>query len=88
MSPSAAHAPSARSNATASSKTPTGTLSIYARRRLNKLEAAAWRAGVRSARLPMAGEHNALNATAAAALAAGQGVPVEAMKPPSEASRA
>ncbi len=27
--------------------------------------------------LPMAGEHNALNATAAAALAAGQGVPVE-----------
>ncbi len=27
-------------------------------------------------RLPMAGEHNALNATAAAALAAGQGVPV------------
>jgi UDP-N-acetylmuramate: L-alanyl-gamma-D-glutamyl-meso-diaminopimelate ligase len=28
-------------------------------------------------RLPMAGEHNALNATAAAALAAGQGVPVE-----------
>jgi UDP-N-acetylmuramate: L-alanyl-gamma-D-glutamyl-meso-diaminopimelate ligase len=30
-------------------------------------------------RLPMAGEHNALNATAAAALAAGQGVPVEAI---------
>ena len=29
--------------------------------------------------LPMAGEHNALNATAAAALAAGQGVPVEAI---------
>jgi UDP-N-acetylmuramate: L-alanyl-gamma-D-glutamyl-meso-diaminopimelate ligase len=29
--------------------------------------------------LPMAGEHNALNATAAAALAAGQGVPVEAV---------
>lgn len=29
--------------------------------------------------LPMAGEHNALNATAAAALAAGQGVPVAAM---------
>ncbi len=28
-------------------------------------------------RLPMAGEHNALNATAAAALAAGQGVPTE-----------
>ena len=28
-------------------------------------------------RLPMAGEHNAMNATAAAALAAGQGVPVE-----------
>ena len=27
----------------------------------------------------MAGEHNALNATAAAALAAGQGVPVEAI---------
>jgi UDP-N-acetylmuramate: L-alanyl-gamma-D-glutamyl-meso-diaminopimelate ligase len=31
-------------------------------------------------RLPMAGEHNALNATAAAALAAGQGVPVEAIQ--------
>ena len=31
-------------------------------------------------RLPMAGEHNALNATAAAALAAGQGVPVEAIR--------
>ncbi|MCU1222218.1 MAG: UDP-N-acetylmuramate [Edaphobacter sp.] len=30
--------------------------------------------------LPMAGEHNALNATAAAALAAGQGVPVEAIQ--------
>jgi UDP-N-acetylmuramate: L-alanyl-gamma-D-glutamyl-meso-diaminopimelate ligase len=30
-------------------------------------------------RLPMAGEHNALNATAAVALAAGQGVPVEAI---------
>jgi len=30
--------------------------------------------------LPMAGEHNALNATAASALAAGQGVPVEAIK--------
>jgi UDP-N-acetylmuramate: L-alanyl-gamma-D-glutamyl-meso-diaminopimelate ligase len=30
-------------------------------------------------RLPMAGEHNALNATAAAALAAGQGVPVTAI---------
>lgn len=29
--------------------------------------------------LPMAGEHNALNATAAAALAAGHGVPVEAI---------
>jgi UDP-N-acetylmuramate: L-alanyl-gamma-D-glutamyl-meso-diaminopimelate ligase len=29
--------------------------------------------------LPMAGEHNALNATAAAALAAGQGVPVNAI---------
>ncbi len=29
--------------------------------------------------LPMAGEHNALNATAAAALAGGQGVPVEAI---------
>jgi len=29
--------------------------------------------------LPMAGEHNALNATAAVALAAGQGVPVEAI---------
>ena len=29
--------------------------------------------------LPMAGEHNVLNATAAAALAAGQGVPVEAI---------
>ncbi len=29
--------------------------------------------------LPMAGEHNALNATAAAALAAGQGVPVSAI---------
>ncbi len=34
---------------------------------------------LRSLRLPMAGEHNALNATAAAALAAGQGVPVEAI---------
>ena len=30
-------------------------------------------------KLPMAGEHNALNATAAAALAAGQGVPVAAI---------
>jgi UDP-N-acetylmuramate: L-alanyl-gamma-D-glutamyl-meso-diaminopimelate ligase len=30
-------------------------------------------------KLPMAGEHNALNATAAAALAAGQGVPVTAI---------
>jgi UDP-N-acetylmuramate: L-alanyl-gamma-D-glutamyl-meso-diaminopimelate ligase len=30
--------------------------------------------------LPMAGEHNAMNATAAAALAAGQGVPVEAIE--------
>jgi len=30
-------------------------------------------------RLPMAGEHNALNATAAAALAGGQGVPAEAI---------
>jgi UDP-N-acetylmuramate: L-alanyl-gamma-D-glutamyl-meso-diaminopimelate ligase len=30
-------------------------------------------------RLPMAGEHNALNATAAAALASGQGVPVAAI---------
>jgi UDP-N-acetylmuramate: L-alanyl-gamma-D-glutamyl-meso-diaminopimelate ligase len=29
--------------------------------------------------LPLAGEHNALNATAAAALAAGQGIPVEAI---------
>jgi UDP-N-acetylmuramate: L-alanyl-gamma-D-glutamyl-meso-diaminopimelate ligase len=40
-----------------------------------------WRAGERFAELcvPMAGEHNALNATAAAALAAGQGVPVEAI---------
>jgi UDP-N-acetylmuramate: L-alanyl-gamma-D-glutamyl-meso-diaminopimelate ligase len=39
------------------------------------------RAGVGFAELtlPMAGEHNALNATAAAALAAGQGVPVEAI---------
>jgi UDP-N-acetylmuramate: L-alanyl-gamma-D-glutamyl-meso-diaminopimelate ligase len=39
------------------------------------------RGGVEFARLklPMAGEHNALNATAAAALAAGQGVPVEAI---------
>jgi UDP-N-acetylmuramate: L-alanyl-gamma-D-glutamyl-meso-diaminopimelate ligase len=39
------------------------------------------RAGERFAelRLPMAGEHNALNATAAAALAAGQGVPTDAI---------
>jgi UDP-N-acetylmuramate: L-alanyl-gamma-D-glutamyl-meso-diaminopimelate ligase len=39
------------------------------------------REGVGFARLmlPMAGEHNAMNATAAAALAAGQGVPVEAI---------
>jgi len=39
------------------------------------------RDGVEFARLtlPMAGEHNMLNATAAAALAAGQGVPVEAI---------
>jgi len=39
------------------------------------------RAGERFAelRLPMAGEHNALNATAATALAAGQGVPVAAI---------
>jgi UDP-N-acetylmuramate: L-alanyl-gamma-D-glutamyl-meso-diaminopimelate ligase len=40
------------------------------------------RGGVRFAELsiPMAGEHNALNATAAAALAAGQGVPVRAIQ--------
>ncbi|QNI37601.1 UDP-N-acetylmuramate:L-alanyl-gamma-D-glutamyl-meso-diaminopimelate ligase [Edaphobacter albus] len=40
-----------------------------------------WRGGERFAELslPMAGEHNALNATAAAALASGQGVPVEAI---------
>ncbi len=40
------------------------------------------RAGVAFAELslPMAGEHNALNATAAAALAAGQGIPVEAIQ--------
>jgi UDP-N-acetylmuramate: L-alanyl-gamma-D-glutamyl-meso-diaminopimelate ligase len=40
-----------------------------------------WRAGERFAEisLPMAGEHNALNATAAAALASGQGTPVEAI---------
>jgi UDP-N-acetylmuramate: L-alanyl-gamma-D-glutamyl-meso-diaminopimelate ligase len=39
------------------------------------------RAGTTFARLslPMAGEHNAMNATAAAALAAGQGIPVEAI---------
>jgi len=39
------------------------------------------REGVEFARLtlPMAGEHNALNATAAAALASGQGVPVESI---------
>jgi UDP-N-acetylmuramate: L-alanyl-gamma-D-glutamyl-meso-diaminopimelate ligase len=39
------------------------------------------RAGKESARLtlPMPGEHNAMNATAAAALAAGQGVPVAAI---------
>jgi UDP-N-acetylmuramate: L-alanyl-gamma-D-glutamyl-meso-diaminopimelate ligase len=39
------------------------------------------REGVEFARLslPMPGEHNAMNATAAAALAAGQGVPVEAI---------
>jgi UDP-N-acetylmuramate: L-alanyl-gamma-D-glutamyl-meso-diaminopimelate ligase len=36
--------------------------------------------GFAELRLPMAGEHNALNATAAAALAAGQGVPVEAIQ--------
>ena len=40
-----------------------------------------WRAGEKLAdlSLPMAGEHNALNATAAAAMAAGQGVPVDAI---------
>jgi UDP-N-acetylmuramate: L-alanyl-gamma-D-glutamyl-meso-diaminopimelate ligase len=40
------------------------------------------KAGVRFAELsiPMAGEHNALNATAAAALAAGQGVPADAIR--------
>lgn len=40
------------------------------------------RGGVRFAELtlPMAGEHNAMNATAAAALAAGQGVPVAAIE--------
>ncbi|HVG27463.1 MAG TPA: UDP-N-acetylmuramate:L-alanyl-gamma-D-glutamyl-meso-diaminopimelate ligase [Acidobacteriaceae bacterium] len=40
------------------------------------------RGGVEFARLrlPMAGEHNALNATAAAALAAGQGIPAEAIE--------
>jgi UDP-N-acetylmuramate: L-alanyl-gamma-D-glutamyl-meso-diaminopimelate ligase len=39
------------------------------------------RGGVEFARLklPMAGEHNALNATAAAALAVGQGIPVDAI---------
>jgi len=39
------------------------------------------RGGVEFARLslPMAGEHNALNATAAAALAAGQGIPAESI---------
>ncbi len=41
-----------------------------------------WRQGELFAELelPMAGEHNALNATAAAALAAGQGVPVRAIE--------
>ncbi|HTH53427.1 MAG TPA: UDP-N-acetylmuramate:L-alanyl-gamma-D-glutamyl-meso-diaminopimelate ligase [Edaphobacter sp.] len=40
-----------------------------------------WREGAQFAELalPVAGEHNALNATAAAALAAGQGVPVDAI---------
>jgi UDP-N-acetylmuramate: L-alanyl-gamma-D-glutamyl-meso-diaminopimelate ligase len=40
-----------------------------------------WRQGERFAdvHMPMAGEHNAMNATAAAALAAGQGVPVAAI---------
>ena len=40
-----------------------------------------WRGGERFAELslPMAGEHNALNATAAAALASGQGVPAKAI---------
>lgn len=40
------------------------------------------RGGVRFAELtlPMAGEHNAMNATAAAALAAGQGIPVAAIE--------
>jgi UDP-N-acetylmuramate: L-alanyl-gamma-D-glutamyl-meso-diaminopimelate ligase len=55
--------------------------------RLTKFEAGAvsrWtllRQGTHFAdlELPMAGEHNALNATAAAALAAGQGVPVTAI---------
>ena len=39
------------------------------------------RAGIEFARLslPMAGEHNAMNATAAAALAAGQGIPASAI---------
>jgi UDP-N-acetylmuramate: L-alanyl-gamma-D-glutamyl-meso-diaminopimelate ligase len=41
-----------------------------------------WRAGAKWADLEMrlAGEHNALNATAAAALAANQGIPVEAIR--------
>ncbi|UWZ87080.1 UDP-N-acetylmuramate:L-alanyl-gamma-D-glutamyl-meso-diaminopimelate ligase [Occallatibacter riparius] len=41
-----------------------------------------WRAGAKWADLEMrlAGEHNALNATAAAALAANQGVPIEAIR--------
>ena len=43
------------------------------------LEGAARRRAFAELRLPMAGEHNALNATAAAALAAGQGVPEEAI---------
>ena len=43
------------------------------------LDADSRRSWLRGTYLPMAGEHNALNATAAAALAAGQGVPTEAI---------
>ena len=51
----------------------------------HELDAGATASPGRSFRLPMAGEHNALNATAAAALAAGQGIEPEAIREALEA---
>jgi UDP-N-acetylmuramate: L-alanyl-gamma-D-glutamyl-meso-diaminopimelate ligase len=55
---------------------------VYLRQEAGTTHWTLLRGGERFAELtlPMAGEHNAMNATAAAALAAGQGVPVEAIE--------